>query len=38
MEQKVVETLHQDPQLRKHFLDKVTAPIVSKLFERGFIP
>lgn len=38
MEQKVVETLHKDPQLRKHFLDRVSAPIVNKLFECGFIP
>jgi hypothetical protein len=38
MEQKVVQTLHQDAQLRKHFLDRVAAPIVNKLFECGFIP
>jgi len=38
MEQKVVETLHQDPQLRKHFLDRIAAPVVNKLFECGFIP
>ena len=28
----------RDPQLRKHFLDAVAAPIVNKLFEPGFIP
>jgi hypothetical protein len=38
MEQKAVEALHKDPQLRKHFLDKVAAPIVNKLFDCGFIP
>ena len=38
MEQKVVQTLHQDAALRKHFLDRVAAPIVNKLFECGFIP
>ena len=38
MEQKVVQTLHQDPQLRQHFLDRVAAPIVNKLFDCGFIP
>jgi hypothetical protein len=38
MEQKVIQTLHQDPQLREHFLNKVAAPIVNKLFECGFIP
>jgi len=38
MEEKVVQTLHQDPQLRQHFLNKVAAPIVNKMFECGFIP
>jgi len=38
MEQRVVQTLHQDPEMRKHFLDRVAAPIVNKLFECGFIP
>jgi hypothetical protein len=38
MEQKVVQTLHQDPQLRQHFLNRVAAPIVNKLFDCGFIP
>lgn len=38
MEQKVVQTLHQDPQLRQHFLNKVAAPVVNKMFECGFIP
>ena len=38
MEQKVIQTLHQDPQMRKHFLDRIAGPIVNKLFECGFIP
>ena len=37
-EQKVVQALHNDPQVRQHFLNKVAGPIVNKLFECGFIP
>ena len=38
IEQKAVEALHKDPQLREHFLNKVAGPIANKLFECGFIP
>lgn len=38
IEQKVIQALHQDPQMREYFLNKVAAPIVNKLFECGFIP
>ena len=38
MEQRVVQLLHQDPQLREAFLNRVAAPIANKLFECGMIP
>jgi len=37
-EQKTVEFLHNDPQARRAFLNKVAAPVASKLFECGMIP
>jgi hypothetical protein len=38
MEQQFIQTLHQDPQMRQAFLDRVAAPIANKLFECGLIP
>lgn len=38
MEQRAVELLRNDPQMRAAFLDKVAAPIANKLFECGMIP
>ena len=38
MEQRVVQLLKNDAQMRKVFLDKVAAPIANKLFECGMIP
>ena len=38
MMQRAVTLLKQDPQMRKHFIDKVAPPIANKLFECGFIP
>ena len=38
MEQRVVQALRNDPQLRQHFLDRVAGPIVNKMFECGMIP
>jgi hypothetical protein len=38
MEQKVVEALKKDPQMRKHFLDRIAGPMVNKMFECGMIP
>ena len=35
---KAVQQLHQDPAMRKAFLDKVAGPIANKLFECGMIP
>lgn len=37
-EQKVVELLKNDPQMRKAFIDKIAAPIANKMFECGMIP
>jgi hypothetical protein len=30
--------LHQDPQMRQEFLNRVAAPIANKMFECGMIP
>jgi hypothetical protein len=38
MEQRFIETLHQDPQMREAFINRVAAPIANKLFECGRIP
>jgi hypothetical protein len=38
MEQRVVQMLHQDPQMRQAFINRVAAPIANKLFECGMIP
>jgi hypothetical protein len=38
MEQRAVEMLHNDPQMRTAFLNQVAAPIANKLFECGIIP
>ena len=38
MEQRAVQLLHQDPQMREAFLNRVAAPIANKLFECGMIP
>jgi ABC-type Fe2+-enterobactin transport system substrate-binding protein len=37
-EQRVIQMLHGDPQMRTEFIDRVAAPIANKLFECGFIP
>jgi hypothetical protein len=37
-EQKAVQFLRNDPQARQAFFDKVSAPIVNKMFECGMIP
>ena len=37
MEEKIAEQLKKDPAMRKHFLDKVAAPIANKMFECGMI-
>ncbi|MGE5444938.1 MAG: hypothetical protein ACM3SR_10125 [Ignavibacteriales bacterium] len=38
MEQRAVEMLHNDPQMRTEFINRVAAPIANKLFECGMIP
>jgi hypothetical protein len=38
VEQRVVEVLRHDPQMRTEFINRVAAPIANKLFECGMIP
>jgi len=38
MEQRAIELLRNDPQMRTAFLNQVAAPIANKLFECGMIP
>lgn len=37
-EQQAVQMLHNDPQMRAAFIDRVAAPIANKMFECGMIP
>jgi len=38
MEQRAIQALRNDPQMRTAFFNKVSAPIVNKMFECGMIP
>jgi hypothetical protein len=38
MEQRAIQALRNDPQMRQAFFNKVSAPIVNKMFECGMIP
>jgi hypothetical protein len=38
MEQRVIQLLRTDPQMREQFINQVAAPIANKLFECGMIP
>jgi hypothetical protein len=38
MEQRAIQMLKQDPQMRQAFFDKISAPIVNKMFDCGMIP
>ena len=38
MEQRAIQILRNDPQMRAAFFNKVSAPIVNKMFECGMIP
>jgi hypothetical protein len=38
MEQKAIQLLKNDPQMREAFINKVAAPIANKMFECGMIP
>lgn len=37
-EQQAVQMLHEDPQMRAAFIDRVAAPVANKMFECGMIP
>ena len=37
-EQRVIQFLHNDPQMRAEFINRVAAPIANKMFECGMIP
>jgi|WetSurSiteA1Bulk_404760.scaffolds.fasta_scaffold133064_2 hypothetical protein len=38
LEQRVIEALKADPQMRQYFINKIAAPIANKMFECGMIP
>ena len=38
MEQRAMQILRNDPQMRMAFINRVAAPIANKLFECGMIP
>jgi len=38
MEQRALDMLKSDPQMRSAFINKVAAPIANKMFECGMIP
>ena len=38
MEQRAIQALKSDPQMRQAFFNKVSGPIVNKMFECGMIP
>ena len=38
MEQRAIQMLRNDPQMRTAFINRVAAPIANKLFECGMIP
>jgi hypothetical protein len=38
MEQKALDMLRKDPQMRAEFLNRVAGPIANKMFECGMIP
>jgi hypothetical protein len=38
MEQRAIQLLRSDPEMRRVFINKVAAPIANKLFECGMIP
>lgn len=37
-EKNLIKMLHDDPQMRTAFLNKVAAPIANKMFECGMLP
>jgi len=38
MEQRAIQVLRNDPQMRMEFINRVAGPIANKLFECGMIP
>ncbi len=38
MEQELIQTLRNDPQMRAAFINKVAGPVANKMFECGVIP
>jgi len=38
MEQDVIQKLRADPGMRQEFFNKISAPVVNKMFECGMIP
>jgi hypothetical protein len=38
MEQNAVQMLHDDPQMRNEFINRVAAPVANKMFQCGMIP
>ena len=38
VEQRAIEMLRNDPQMRKAFINKIAAPIANKMFECGMVP
>jgi len=38
MEEKLVQMLHSDPAMRQEFFNRVSIPIVTKMFDCGMIP
>jgi hypothetical protein len=37
-EKEAIQLLHDDPQMRAAFINKIAAPIANKMFECGMIP
>ena len=37
-EKNLIQLLHDDPQMRTAFINKVAAPVVNKMFECGMVP
>lgn len=37
-EENAIQVMHNDPQMRAAFIDRVAAPIANKMFECGMIP
>ena len=37
-EQKIIQLLKSDPQMRQAFIDKIAPPIANKMFDCGMIP